>query len=67
MIVIGDDTVTSSTGYSPFSPFNSKARIETSAAIYAVFPSGVVTQATNEGVSPVTIDVTQRVTYLELF
>ena len=66
MILIGDDTVTASTGYSPFSPFHSKARIETSAAIYGVLPSGVVTGAT-AGASAAIVTVTAPITYLELF
>lgn len=68
LIKIGDETVTQGTGYSPFSPFNSNARIETSAAIYGVLPSGMtVTDTIGAGGTFETITVTAPITYLELF
>jgi hypothetical protein len=67
LIKIGDETVTAETGYSPFSSFYSNARIETSAAIYGVLPSGTVTATIGEGGTFETITTTAQITYLELF
>ena len=53
MIVIGNESVAFENGYRVFSPGQTSARIETSAAVYGLFP----------GAGELTVDIS----YLELF